>query len=213
MTAASVFRVESVTLKHEVDRLQSVVRFEESDEAGIRERLNRVCGTFARDPLGHCVEHYLAAELDCQTPGNVGIGRNTADIPRFGGYFRKWLSEMDGLGVSLFQLMICSCILRGYLCRVIWEPDGLRPTSQSKDELRDHWIAQIYTTDPEDQTDELADLMWACSEEPLLKLKGLLKMENMRGGGLLSEDRSSTIMIYYPHAGYRLRIAETNGDQ
>ena len=189
-------------------------RFSDNDQAvaTIKSTFDNFKNRYDRHLTGYCIGEYVQAELDFHTSGKRGIGRMTDDVPRFGAYFGKWLKNMESLDLFLFENIIRDTILAGYLCQVICEnplKDVIPPTGH---QLYEKWIPTIYASDPNDMSEGFTELFWSCTEDPLLKLKGLLASHGMKGGGLFSEDKTARILVYYPFAGFLLRVAETNPD-
>ena len=203
---------DSDDLRLEVQDVLNSVRFHEDDQAWISESLASAAASYNADVHGHCIHSFLVAELatsgtDTAIPRERGTSQGA---PRFGAYFSNKLSGVERVGVFLIASLMRSCILRGYICRVILEPEDERPLPVPVDELLRQWIDAVYTNDPTEESEQQAGLIWNCCEELFLKLKALLDKYDLRGGGLLARDKTPLILSYYPHAGYWLRIVETN---
>lgn len=50
-----------------------------------------------------------------------------------------------------------------------------------------------------------------CVEPPYGALMGFMRLHGVKGGGFLSKDKTDEIVLYYPRAGYGLRVVETRG--
>jgi hypothetical protein len=205
--------VNSSDLEQESKRLLKLLSLDGEQKSLFENRFALAIESFTHETAGTCVERYLEEELDFNTSGETGPGRDSADIPRFGGYYKKWLKTMEPLGVALYHMLMKECVLRGYLCRSVWEPENQVVPTIGTELLFERWMKQVYSTDPNDLGPELSDLMWACTEEPLLKLKGLIASNGLNRAGLLSKDKAATLMVFYPYAGYRLRMAQTGTDR
>ena len=47
------------------------------------------------ESVEYCIDKFIKAELDYNTPGNRGLGRISDNVPRFGGFYRKQLINLS----------------------------------------------------------------------------------------------------------------------
>ena len=158
--------------------------------------------------INYCIEKYITAELDFQTPGMRGIGRMSDDIPRFGGYFRKQLSKLPEEIIYNLAILIKQSMYTGYLTHALTMEDTIKtPVVILKEVLFKKWIPKIYISDIR-EVPNLANFLYASVDETMLAIETLMKKYDLKGGGFLSADKTDLILSYYPQAGFGLRFCE-----
>ena len=95
--------------------------------------------------IDYCIDKYIAAEFDCRTTGNRGIGRINDNVPRFGGYFRKQMSNLSDEKINELANLFKQSIYIGYLTHVLFMEETLKtPVVISEQLLFEKWIPGIY---------------------------------------------------------------------
>ena len=69
--------------------------------------------------IGYSLHNFIKAELDFETPRARGIGRLSEQVPRFGAYYRKQLSQIDQDKMEILHNLIQNLMLRAYLTGVL----------------------------------------------------------------------------------------------
>ena len=150
--------------------------------------------------------------MDFQTSGDRGLGRMTDYIPRLGGYFRGQLSSLSSEEKSELCGLIQDIILRGYLVRALFVEAKLEQAKiSSGSESYENWIPGIYSDDPSSMGENLRNLFGAITNTAFVAIRMFFKKQGMKGGGFLSKDKTDIILLYYPLAGFGLRLVEVRG--
>ena len=184
----------------------------EALETGYRKLMSE----FNSEAITYCLEKYIEAELDYTTPGNRGIGRMTANIPRLGAYFIKPLSKLSIQELNKLGFLIQDLCIRGYLNSAIyvkWPANNVKLSD--KDLLFREWIPLIYVTNPYGFSPELWDIMKVDITFTIIEIHDFLRKHGIEGdslfkraGRFLSGDKINGILEYYAIAGYSLRAVE-----
>ena len=69
--------------------------------------------------IGYSLNSFIKAELDFQNLGDRGIGRISEQIPRFGGYYRKQLSQINPEKIKELYDLMNKIMLSSYLTGVL----------------------------------------------------------------------------------------------
>lgn len=178
----------------------------------IKPRFEQFKPLFDPQRIGFCLDKYISAELDFNTAGVRGVGRMTDFVPRFGGYFRKSLSSMAQMDLSRLYGIIQDVILRGYLVHVLLIRKSVGDVAISRPEdLYEKWIPGIYAGDPSEMGANLASVLEMCTDSASKELQSFMNSHGMKGGGLLSKDKSQFIVSWYPFVGFALSVVESTG--
>ena len=98
--------------------------------------------------VAKCVDRFVQAELDFETPGDRGIGRASASVPRLGAYFRKELKQASAQVREEIAGDIRGLIWRGYLCSGLLSEPFVRSGVEPAERLFNDWIPRIYSVTP-----------------------------------------------------------------
>lgn len=174
-----------------------------------KEKYEKLKGTFAAERVGSCIDKYIAAELDHETPGARGLGRSTEHTPRLAGYFRKQMAGLSEGNRSELYKLIQSVVLRGYLSQALFAKEFVVEAKiKQAPELYEKWVPSIYAADMPPQ---VSNILSGVGEKAHKQLKDFLRRNNMKGGGFLSKDKTDEILGYYLLAGWMLRGIEAQG--
>jgi hypothetical protein len=164
---------------------------------------------FNLEAVGFCCAEYISSELDCQTPGDRGLGRVSNAIPRLGGCFRRQLSKTTPEELSQLYGIMQDLMLRGYLTRaLLLEAPPKKERLRSPQQLFEAWIPRIYSSDPSDMGPKLRNALGALTEPAFVNFKSFLDNHDIRSGGLFSSDKVQLIAMWYPLAAFALRSVE-----
>lgn len=203
-----------------IENLESVITsvrqvFAGNDDAltHITNRCEIIKAAFNVDLVSYCLERYISAELDCETPGNRGIGRLTETIPRLGAYYRKQISELHDEEKSKLYFLIQQVMLGGYLAHAIFMDEPRKyPGMSSSEDVFERWIPAIYGSDASTMDNNILTALEVCTTFSLKMIKDFFKEHNMKFSGHLSEDKTDAILIYYAIAGFGIRFVEVGND-
>ena len=108
------------------------------------------CGArFNTGAVGFCFSRYIASELDSWVPGDRGLGRISAHIPRLGAYFSKQMSRLSLQELLELYRTIQDLMLRGYLTRaLLLEAPPKQAKLTTGPELYQTWLPRFYSSDP-----------------------------------------------------------------
>lgn len=177
-----------------------------------RTKIHSLKESFNSTAITYCLEKYINAELDYKTLGDRGLGRVSTYIPRLAAYFRKQISNLSYQEIDELYYLIQDLILRGYLVRVLFVEDTLRPSTVSDGkELYEAWVPGIYAESPSQMSVDMQKAFAVCIDSALTEIKAFFSKHNMKGGGIFSKDKTDEILMYYPFAGFGLRFEETRG--
>jgi hypothetical protein len=170
----------------------------------LRSRFNLVA-------VGFCFSKYISSELDCHTPGDRGLGRISAEIPRLGAYFRRPMSRLSLPELRELYGIIEDLMLRGYLTRaLLLEGAPKQPVLTTAPELYEAWLAGFYSSDPSQMGPNLRAVLAAATDSAFAALDGFFGGHGMRGGGDFPEDKTQLISMYYPLGGFAIRKFEVD---
>jgi len=196
--------------------LRSTLEGEESILEALEVGYRKLMSEFNSEAITYCLKKYIRAELDYTTPGNRGIGRMTANIPRFGAYFRKPLSKLSIQKLNKLGFLIQDLCLRGYLNSAIyvkWPANNAKLSD--KDLLFREWIPCIYVINPYEFSPELWDTIKIDIAFTIIEIHDFMRKHGIevdslfkRASRFLSGDRINGILEYYAIAGYSLRAVE-----
>ena len=166
--------------------------------------------------ITYCLDMYIGAELDYTTVGNRGIGRMTANIPRFGAYFRKPLAKLSSQELNELYFLIRDLCLRGYLISALLVKWPERHTELSNGaSLFKEWIPNIYIINPNELDPDLWDIIKIDAMYTIIEIHVFMRKHGMEGDTLsnrvsrfLSRDKVDEILLYYAIAGYSLRAVQ-----
>ena len=185
---------------------------EESDLlAHVRKSIFEAHRTANREAMLYSLKRYIQAELDFASAGDRGIGRLSTEIPRYGAYFRKRLSQLAPTDLGILRQQITDTVIAGYFSHVVTAEDPvLQPTAGSSDQLFSEWIPIIYSPAfPSSFSPEILRNVNGLLGHALTKHKAMLHVMNMRGRGWFRRDRTDDIIYYHGIAGFGLRAIET----
>lgn len=199
-------RLESMFLK-----TKSSLNGADSILEDIEPMFDKLMSEFNSEAVTFCLEKYIKAELDYTTPGNRGIGRMTANIPRFGAYFRKSLSKLSVQELNKLGFLIEDICLRGYLDSAIymkWPANSAKLSDKVL--LFSEWIPSIYVMDPYRFSPELWDITRINVALTIIEIKDFMRKHGMIKDNLFkrADKVLSEILEYYAVAGYSLRAVE-----
>ncbi len=162
------------------------------------------------DMLNYCIGRYIEAELDYVTPGERGLGRISTTPPRFAAYFRKQMARLSSEKKDELYELIQDLILGSYLIRTLFYTGKSRRYNKNIKKLFESWISKIYISgDLFDQQSEFIRDMFAISTKSALKnLHTFFEINNFKGGGLFSRDKTHDILMFYVIAGGGLSVEE-----
>ena len=189
---------------------------EESTLEVLEVGFKKLISEFNSEAITHCIEKYIEAELDYTTPGSRGIGRMTANIPRFGAYFKKPLLKLSSQELDKLYFLIQDLCIRGYLNSAIYVKWPARSDKLSnKTLLFKEWIPKIYITNPYNVSSEVWDIIKINSMFTIIEVHDFMRKHGMERNGIfnkaskfLSGDKVNEILEYYIVAGYTLRAVE-----
>ena len=162
--------------------------------------------------MSRCLHEYVVGELDYVAPGNCGLGRTTAYIPRFGGYFRTYMTCLSDEDWTDLYLSLLDLTLAGYFGYLV---SGSTPVEASKfddvDKLFQAWVPAIYSTALVDFREDMLEVMRISAGWASPRYGELLEKHGMKGGGLFKGDKTSVIAVHYGVAGFWLSVLEDRG--
>lgn len=184
------------------------------DEGKLKTMLNSKFAKFINDfngkRIGYSLHNFIKAELDFKTPGVRGIGRLSEQVPRFGGYYSKQLSQIDQDIIDVLYNLIQNLMLRSYLTGVLMLSDELEEATVTNDrELFEKWIPNIYVTPFNALGSGLQKGLLAFCGSSVDKILNFLETNKIKRKSLLRRDKIDEIISYYIVAGCGLRITET----
>ena len=160
--------------------------------------------------IGYSFNSFIKAELDFQTPGDRGIGRLSEQIPRFGSYYRKQLSQINHEKIKELYDLIHKVMLSSYLTGVLMLSEDLEESViTNEQELFEKWIPNIYVTPLNSLGAGLKNALLAFCGANLDELLKFLETNQINRGGFLKRDKANEIISYYLLAGCGLRMTET----
>lgn len=196
--------------------LRSTLEGEESILEVLEVRYRKLMSEFNSEAITYCLKNYIRAELDYTTLGNRGIGRMTANIPRFGAYFRKQLSKLSIQELNKLGFLMQDLCLKGYLNSAIyvkWPANNAKLSD--KDLLFREWIPCIYVINPYEFSPDLWDTIKIDIAFTIIEIHDFMRKHGIEGdslfkkaGRFLSGDKVNGILEYYAIAGYSLRAVE-----
>jgi hypothetical protein len=192
------------------DSLQAIkdISYEEAI-AMIDGMYDELKSTIDFEKIDYCMDRYINAEIDFQTPGDRGIGRMRDTIPRFGGYFRKQVSKLSSEDLEEIKSNLKQVLYTGYLIHIFLQEETLKDSKgQSSQELFKKWIPKIYVSKVENIPANLKNYLFGATSKKLMNLKKIMKKNGLVGGGIFGSDKTDMILTYYPIAGYGLRASE-----
>ena len=169
--------------------------------------LATIKGQARLDSVEQCINRFVAAEVDCATPGDRGIGRISLSPPRLGGYLRKKIAALSPQELRELSDLIRNLVFRGYVAYMLTMGEKCNPTTGRfrEDQLFAEWIGKIYATNlPKNVEMMLRNVI----KTPADRVKHFLASKNAVGGGIFSVDKTDDILIWYPIAGFMLRNTE-----
>ncbi len=159
--------------------------------------------------ITNCIQQFISAELDYETPGIRGLGRLSTSIPRFGAYFRKHLSELSLEDIGKMYALIQNVIVMGYLFHALFiEKEVQNPKITSTEQLYENWIPYIYSSGRSSMTERARNALFNFSAPAYKELKEFMSRCNFKGGGFLVRDKTNDIILYYAIGGFMLRRSE-----
>jgi hypothetical protein len=178
--------------------------------AMLRSKFSDFKNDFDGERIGYSLHQYIKAELDFVTTGTRGIGRVTEDVPRFGGYYRKQLSEMNPEKLKNLYDLIQMVMLSSYLTGTLMMSEELeQAVVTDKNELFERWIPNIYVTPFNSLGSGLQNALLSLCDRSLENLLKFLENNKIEKKGIFSKDKANEIILYYMVAGCGLRITET----
>lgn len=182
-------------------------------ETAVKPRMDELRARFNYAGVSRCLETFIAAEMDCTTPGDRGMGRMTAVIPRFGAYHRKGISELSGNDRQELATLLHELMLRAYVASYLF----VKPTRQESPPVDDEallkqWVLSMYAgSGLSDLSEGTQKAVSACIDGPLSAILSFLEQRGIRGGGFFSRDRTGDIVFGIAMAGFALRPVQVGG--
>jgi hypothetical protein len=163
-----------------------------------------------REAVLYSLERYIEAELDFAGVGDRGIGRLSTEIPRYGAYFRKRLSQLAPSELEILRQQIIDTVIAGYFSHVVAAEDPvLQPTVSSSNQLFSEWIPIVYSAAlPNSFSREIMHNVNGLLGHALTKHKAMLYVMKIRGGGWFRRDLTDEVIYYHGIAGFGLRAIE-----
>jgi len=160
------------------------------------------------DMLNYCIGRYIEAELDYVTPGERGLGRISTTPPRFAAYFRKQMARLSSEKKDELYEFIQDLILRSYLFRTLVYTGKSRRYNKNIKKLFESWISKIYISgDLLNQLSEnIRDMFIIITKSAFKNLHTFFEINNFKGGGLFSRDKTHDILMFYVIAGSGLSV-------
>ena len=182
----------------------------DSNEAlNIYERFEYWKETVIIEILDECINRFVIAELDFETPGSRGIGRLSADIPRFGAYYRKGLSKLPFHYLFDVDKSITNLMIKGYLAHSLFMNEPRKNIYiESTEEFFRKWISQIYINSFSSFPEDVKKTILFCSENDINNLIQLLIKYRLRKRKLFILNKTYIILRNYVKAGFILRNIE-----
>ncbi len=161
-----------------------------------------------------CIEKFLNSEIDYSTPGIRGMGRMSTHIPRFGGYYAKYLIKLNSTDIGIIKSIIKDILNFGYYISVQLEAAEKKIKKfpeKAFDTLLNEWIPTIYVQKYEKGLENfllgnaIFSQYYFCiklSKESKFPPK-FLKINRM------GSDKLSLIIRKYIDAGFNLRVNES----
>jgi len=178
--------------------------------AMLRSKFSDFKNDFNGERIGYSLHQYIKAELDFETHGTRGIGRVSKDVPRFGGYYREQLSEMNQEKLKKLYDLIQMVMLSSYLTGTLMMSEELeQAVVTDKNELFEKWIPNIYVTPFNLLGSGLQNGLLTLCDQSLENLLKFLENNKIKKKGVFSKDKENEIILYYMVAGCGLRITET----
>jgi len=182
---------------------------EGNSSAMLRSKYSDFKNDFNGERIGYSLHQYIKAELDFVTNGTRGIGRLSKDVPRFGGYYRKQLSEMNQEKLKILYDLIQMVMLSSYLTGTLMMSDELKQAVVTdKNELFKKWIPNIYVTPFNSLGSGLQNALLGLCNQSFENLLKFLENNKIKKKGVFSKDKANEIISYYMVAGCGLRITE-----
>jgi hypothetical protein len=157
------------------------------------------------EKIDYCIEKFVIAEMDYSTDGKKGIGRFTEDTPRFGGYYRKSLKNLEKEKSDEFAEIMSSLIKKAYVSSILLT-DTKEISINDKDSLFKIWIPKIYTFNG--MSEGVVDLFLGTLTNEINIFKKKLVDYNMKAP-LFSKDNHEKILFGYCMCGVTLWLSET----
>ncbi len=163
------------------------------------------------DQAAACIDRFVAAELDFQTPGMRGIGRIGSHIPRFAAKHRRVFSRMSSSHLTKLRHLTKRHIVCGYLFLEFIHPLVSQETERYDSEtLFNNWISLVYcppsSISPENQNVADIEGVWIGATGRAIRDHALeigIKWDSRDDTGT-----DQTIVAKYFDAGTTLRYAE-----
>jgi hypothetical protein len=173
-------------------------------------QLDEVRRAFSGEAIDYCLDRFIQAELDFESPGQRGLGRISEVVPRYGAHYRKHLRRLDTAQLDAVDALIRTQILSGYLAFVLPRESPVEAADvQNGENLFRQWIPHIYSSSLANAADEESrTLLAVLGSDAMQNHLQFLGKHGMKGGGFLSSDKTELILFHYHLAGFGLRIVE-----
>jgi hypothetical protein len=157
----------------------------------------------------YVIQRFVEAELDSQTEGERGLGRVSAEVPRFGGYYRQYCARLNAEELQELGRLMADVMWSGYLAHVFFsEPEALEARVSDGNEIYEEWISVAYIFPAETLGGNLPGLLSTVGDGALTQLEDFQRRYGMKGGGFFSKDKGEAIRVRYLIGGFLLRRCE-----
>ncbi len=161
------------------------------------------------DRMAFCIHRLIAAEIDFATEGNNGIVRFTQVVPRLGAYYRSGFCKLSNDQLFELAYLVKDLILRGYIAGDIY---GKYIYLDNKhidfDYLFSMWINLMYYFYVDNMDPEAEGAIGIFSQSAFDAIEEFLEKNGISREKIFSHINFSTIMHWYPIAGFALRAIE-----
>jgi hypothetical protein len=184
------------------------------EEGELKSKLNskfaRFKNAFNGKKIAYSLHNFIKPELDFKTTELRGIGRVSEQVPRFGGYYNKQLSQIGQDKIEILYNLIQNLMLRAYLTGVLMLSEELKEATVTNiHELFEKWIPNIYVTPFNALGSSLQKALLALCSSSVDNIINFLETNKIKRKSLLRRDKIDGIISYYIVAGCGLRITET----
>lgn len=173
-------------------------------------QLDELRDAFSGEAIDHCLDRFIQAELDFESPGNRGLGRLSEAVPRYGAHYRRHLRRLDPEELSTIDSLIRTQVLTGYLSFVLPREEPVESTGVGDgNHLFRQWIPHIYSSSLANAADEESRTLIAIlGSDAMQRHLEFLHRHGMKGGGFFASDKTELILFHYHLAGFDLRMIE-----
>lgn len=162
------------------------------------------------EKIYYCLEKFLHAEFDYETPGVRGLGRASDYWPRLAGYFRSAFSKLSTEKTKELEVLITNMIVKCYLFSLLITNKKVESSSvKTNEEFYEKWIPQIYMFDLSGVGDDVINLLFAIIKKDHENIKNFFKQNGMTPGFFGGADKTDEILNGYVGAGLVMRMIDS----